>query len=109
MRKSYKMYKIELTTADDRETLIKEYYAETWAETYDKIEELKKMDLNAWVRVYDDKMNHLGNFSKIEKIHDTIETPKRQINTRPIKKLLITILIIAFFPVLILLELIKKC
>lgn len=83
------MYKLELTT--NNELLLKNYYFTTWEDTYNKIIDLKNLDLdNIIIDIFKDNNNgdfdYLGDFNQVrtstpkekkkEKIKNNIEEKK---------------------------------
>lgn len=114
MERLKQMYKLEITTNDNRETLLQEYFFTTWADAYDRIETFKKLDLDVFIRLYDaDTMENLGEFTHIKKKYTPYEKNyKSYINTKQKKikldNIIIILLGIALFPVLTTINLVKK-
>ena len=102
------MYKIEITTHDERETLLYADTAKNWDEASYKIDYLNNLKLNnVFIKLYktrepdQDDLEYLGNFT------DLIPC-KRQPEKKHIKKsTIIIILEILLFPVMLLNETIK--
>lgn len=108
-----KVYKIEIITNDSSETLLKEFYLTTWADTHNKIIDIKNLKLNnIKIDIFKNNksdLDYLGDFNQVrtgEKIGDKI--PKIEINTKPIKKLSIISTLILLFPLFVLLEITKS-
>jgi hypothetical protein len=108
-----KVYKIEIITNDSSETLLKEFYLTTWADTHNKIIDIKNLQLdNIKIDIFKNNINdleYLGDFNKVrtgEKI--SYKIPKMEINTKPIKKLSIISTLILLFPLFVLLEITKS-
>ena len=104
------MYKIELTTNDNRETLLEEFYLDTWGETYDKIRDIQKVGLKSLIKVYDDNMEYMGDFTNIKGHGDKIQnkTTLERINLRPLKIIGIILLGILSFPFFLVIETAKR-
>ncbi len=120
------MYKIELSTPYPYEQIIKTYFIDNWAETYEKIEELKKLNFdNIEINLYkrkpeneiiypieegDDLYNFIENFEPIKRKKSLFETlPSKNESTKKIKKTMLTVGgCLAAFPTMVLLEMIKK-
>ena len=71
------MYKMELTT--NNEILLKNYYFTTWEDTYNKLIDLKKLQLeNIVIDIFKDNNNgdfdYLGDFNQVR-----TTTPKEEI------------------------------
>jgi len=99
------MYKIELTTADSNEYLLKELYCKTWNETREKIKTCQENYKNIIIRVYNKDMIHLGDFTNIL----IIPQEKKKINyNKIIKTMFFIIFLIILFPVMILIETAKR-
>lgn len=103
------MYKIEITTHDEREALLYTDTAKNWDEASHKINYLNNLKLNnVFIKLYktrepdQDDLEYLGNFTDL--------TPcKRSMKKRSIKKSnIIIILEILLFPVFMLLEIVKN-
>ena len=102
------MYKIEITTHDERETLLYADTAKNWDEASYKIDCLNNLKLdNVFIKLYktrepdQDEIEYLGNFT------DLIPC-KRSMKKRSIKKSnIIIILEILIFPIILLNETIK--
>lgn len=102
------MYKIEITTHDERETLLYADTAKNWDEASYKIDCLNNLKLdNVFIKLYktketdQDDLEYLGNFT------DLIPC-KRSMKKRSIKKSnIIIILEILIFPIILLNETIK--
>lgn len=103
------MYKIEITTHDERETLLYADTAKNWDEASHKIDCLNNLKLNnVFIKLYktrepdQDDLEYLGNFTDLKAC-------KRSMKKRSIKKSnIIIILEILFFPVFLLLEIVKN-
>ena len=103
------MYKIEITTHDERETLLYADTAKNWDEASYKIDCLNNLKLdNVFIKLYktrepdQDDLEYLGNFTDLKSC-------KRQPEKKHIKKsTIIIILEILLFPVFLLLEIIKN-
>ena len=120
------IYKIEVSTPYPYEQIIKTYFVNTWAETYEKIEELKKLNFeNIEINLYkrkseekitypieedDDIYNFIGNFEPIKRKKSLFEKlPSKNESTKKIKKTILTVGgCLAAFPILTTIELIKK-
>lgn len=108
------MYKIEIITNDSSETLLKEFYLTTWADTHNKIIDIKNLQLdNIKIDIFKNNnksdLDYLGDFNQVrtgEKI--SYKIPKIEINTKPIKKLSIISTLILLFPLFVLLEITKS-
>ena len=99
------MYKIEVITNDQNETLLKEFYLTTWENTYNKIIDIKNLQLdNIKIDIFKNNINDLEYLG--EKI--SYKIPKMEINTKPIKKLSIISTLILLFPLFVLLEITKS-
>lgn len=120
------IYKIEVSTPYPYEQIIKTYFINTWAETYKKIEELKKLNFdNIEINLYkrkpeeeitypieegDDIYNFIDNFEPIKKKKSLFEKlPNKTNQPRKIKKIIITtVCCFVAFPFMVALEMIKK-
>lgn len=102
------MYKIEITTHDERETLLCTDTAKNWDEASHKINYLNNLKLNnVFIKLYktrepdQDDLEYLGNFTDLKSC-------KRSMKKRSIKKSnIIIILEILLFPIILLNETIK--
>lgn len=102
------MYKIEITTHDERETLLYADTAKNWDEASYKIDYLNNLKLdNVFIKLYktrepdQDDLEYLGNFTDLKSC-------KRQPEKKHIKKsTIIIILEILLFPITLLNETIK--
>lgn len=109
-----KVYKIEVIANDSSETLLKEFYLTTWENTYNKIVDIKNLQLdNIKIDIFKNNnksdLDYLGDFNQVrtgEKI--SYKIPKMEINTKPIKKLSIISTLILLFPLFVLLEITKS-
>lgn len=103
------MYKIEITTHDERETLLYTDTAKNWDEASYKIDCLNNLKLNnVFIKLYKTRetdqndLEYLGNFTDLKAC-------KRSMKKRSIKKSnIIIILEILLFPVFLLLEIVKN-
>ena len=121
-----KTYKIELTTCQPYEQIIKTYFINTWTETHEKIEELKKLNFdNIEINLYkrkpeeqiiypieegDDIYNFIDNFEPIKRKKSLFEMlPSKTNQPRKIKKIIATVAgCLVAFPILTTIELVKK-
>lgn len=104
------MYRLEITTADERETLLYLEDLKTWTAASEKITFFNNLKLdNIFIKLYKIKetdpdldLEYLGNFTNLE-------TCKRQPEKKRIKKSnIIIILEIILFPVMLLLDLVNE-
>ena len=111
------MYKMELTT--NNEILLKNYYFTTWTDTYNKLIDLKKLQLdNIIIDIFKDNNNgdfdYLGDFTQVrteEKEEDQKEKPKKQakkITNKILKIILYIIILILTFIISLMSGLTKK-
>lgn len=103
------MYKIEITTHDERETLLCTDTAKNWDEASYKINYLNNLKLNnVFIKLYktkepnQDDLEYLGNFTDLKPC--TRKPEKKHIK----KSTIIIILEILLFPVFLLLEIVKN-
>ena len=108
------MYKLELVT-EDQDLLLKEYYYYKWTDILKKINDIKKLNLsNIKIDIFkesDADLVYLGNFYNVRTdaaIEKTEPPPKTQVNYKYIKIITSIILLILFFPVMVILEIIKS-
>lgn len=102
------MYIIEITTNDNRETLLKRETAETWKEINDIIDDMQdlafeniKMDLYEQHGENDPK--YLGDFSNIAR-GELLDTPNKKKNNN----LIVGLAGLVMFPVMVINRLVKK-
>lgn len=103
------MYKIEITTHDERETLLCTDTAKNWDEASYKIDCLNNLKLNnVFIKLYKTRepdqndLEYLGNFTNLK------TCKKRKTEKKRIKKsTIIIILEILLFPIILLNETIK--
>lgn len=107
------MYKIELVT-EDQDLLIKEFYSNDWIDILEKIKDIKKLNLhNIKIDIFkksDADLVYLGNFNTVrtDAAIEKTELPKIQVNSKYIKILISIVLLILFFPVMVLIEMTKS-
>lgn len=100
------MYKIELTSNDNRETLLKECYIDTWNDTCKEIKKFQDLNMNILIRLYNENMDCLGNFTNIKQKNIT---PQKKKHFNKIKlSTKIIILECLLFPIILLKEIIKE-
>lgn len=103
------MYRLEITTADERETLLHADTAKNWDEASYKIDCLNNLKLNnVFIKLYktrepdQDELDYLGNFTDLK------PCKRQQPEKKHIKKsTIIIILEILLFPIILLNETIK--
>ena len=102
------MYRLEITTADSRESLLYTENIQTWMAACKKITFFNNLKLeNVFIKLYktkdnDPDLDYVGNFTDLK-------TCKRSMKKRSIKKSnIIIILEILLFPVFLLLEIVKN-
>ena len=102
------MYKIEITTHDERETLLYADTAKNWDEASYKIDCLNDLKLdNVFIKLYktretdQDDLEYLGNFTDLKPC--TRKPEKKRIK----KSTIIIILEVLLFPIMLLNETIK--
>lgn len=103
------MYKIEITTHDERENLLYTDTAKNWDEASYKIGCLNNLKLNnVFIKLYktrepdQDELDYLGNFTDLKPC--TRKPEKKRIK----KSTIIIILEIMLFPVFLLMDIVKK-
>lgn len=114
------MYMLEITTAAGvagvKETIsLQVNYFDTWGETSEQIDKIKKMDLyNIEINLYKkdpiiyDKYNLIDNFYKIEKNKRLFTFNNKKDNKNKKQNILLLFAGAAAFPIMLLFEVIKK-
>ena len=99
------MYRLEITTADDRESLLYTEEIQTWTELTEAIKFYQSLEFDIAIRVFkgiNDNCKFIGDFTNIK---------PRQYEKEKIKKLKLStkiiILEILLFPVMLLKEILK--
>ena len=107
------MYKLELVT-ENNDLLIKEFYFNNWIDILEKIKDIKKLKLNnIKIDIFkesDGDLVYLGNFNNVrtDAAIEKTESPKIQVNYKYIKIITSIILLILFFPVMVILEITRS-
>lgn len=102
------MYKLEITTNDQRETLIFSEKIETWEEVKKEIDYFKKLRFeNIYLMIYkenkENELDYLGEFYNIESKEQYLIKKKKNNLTNKI-----IILEILLFPIMLIKEIIKE-
>lgn len=103
------MYIIEITTNDNRETLIKRETAETWRELNEIIDNMQDYNLvNIKIDVYEqhgeNDPKYLGDFSNIKR-GELLDTPKAK---KKNNNFIVLLAGLVMFPVMVINRLVKK-
>lgn len=102
------MYILEITTNDNRETLLKRETAETWKEINDLIDDMQDLAFdNIKIDIYkqhgENDPEYLGDFTNIKRGR-LLETPNKKKND----SLIVGLAGLVMFPVMVINRLVKK-
>lgn len=113
---SFLMYRIEITTPTPYESILKESTAETWTETFETIKtynnyNLENININVYKQTNPDDLDcweFVDRFDNIEKSASMFDNIPKKKSKKIIKTAATAAGMIAAFPVMVTLELIKK-
>lgn len=102
------MYIIEITTNDDRETLLKQETAATWQEANRIIDDMQDLDFdNIFIKLYKetdgDDLEYCGDFTEVKKGQLLPGTKKKSNNN-----LIVAGAGLLLFPIMVINRLVKK-
>ena len=102
------MYIIEITTNDNRETLLKRETADTWEEINDMIDDMQNLAFeNIKIDLYEqhgeNDPKYLGDFTNIKR-GELLDTPNKKKNDN----LIVGLAGLVMFPIMVINRLIKK-